>query len=136
MRSSIFWVVVQHSMMVCYQHCKTRHSSRLQGLVFHCLTLEGGTSVLSRNNSNKPPTSAGKNLRRPKNSGAQWWESEMLQVIDLIIYVKSLLSIRMIVPRILLVPRPLFLCLHIQLKAVGYIRGRTIKLNNRCGISQ
>ena len=41
--------------------------------------------------------------QRPQ--GSQWWESEMLQVIDLI-YVKSLLSIRMIVP-------VYYMCLHL-----------------------
>jgi len=129
-RSSIFWMVVQHSVMVCYWNCKTRHWSRLQGLVFHCLTLEGGTSVLFWNNCDKPPASAGENHRRAKTSGAQWWESETLQGIDLIIYVKSLLSIRMIVPIYYLCHHLFFLCLHMELKAVGYVCGWTIKFAN------
>jgi len=124
-RSSILWAVVQRSMMVRYWRCRTRHWSRLQGLVFHCLTLEGGTSVSSQNIGNKLPTTAGEHHRRAKVLGALWWKSEMLQVIDLIFYVKSLLSVRMIVP-------VYFLCHHLFFYASTHaIKSRGIHKGNR-----
>jgi hypothetical protein len=95
--SLIFWVVVLRSMMVCYWRCRTRHWPCLQGMVFSCMTLEGGTSVLSQNFSYRLPTNASELQGRAKTSGALWWKSEKLQVIGLISYVKSVLSIRMVV---------------------------------------
>jgi len=52
----------------------------------------------------------------------------MLQVINMIICVKSLLSVRMIVPVYFLCHHLFFLCLHAQLKAVGYIKEASIEV--------
>jgi hypothetical protein len=52
----------------------------------------------------------------------------MLQVIDLVIYVKFLLSIRMIVPIYFLCEHLFFLCLRTQLKAVRYIKEASIEV--------
>lgn len=72
---------------------------------------ESGKSV-SQNISNKLMTNASEHHRRAKTSGVPSWKSEILQVIDFIIYVKSMLSIRMIVPIYFLCHHLFFLCLH------------------------
>lgn len=84
--------------------------------------------MLSQNIGNKLPTSASECHRRAKTSGAPQWESEMVQVIDLIIYEKSMLSIRMVVHVYFLCHHLFFLCLHMQLKAVGYIKEADIEV--------
>jgi hypothetical protein len=89
--------------------------------------------MLSRNIDNKLPTSAGEHHVRAKTSDTLRWKSEVLHVIDLIMYMKSMLSIMMIVPIHFLCHHLFFPCLHMQLKALGYVKEAIIEVGKtRC----
>lgn len=77
------------------------------------MTVEGGTIMLSWNVGNKLPTIAGEHHRREKILAALWWKPKMLQIIDFIIYVKSMVFVMMIVLVYFLCSQLFFLYLHV-----------------------
>lgn len=122
MRSSIFWVVVQHSMMVRYWRCRTRHWSCLQRLSFTAWPLKVGqvccpkTSVT---NYQPMPINITEEQRPRVHCGASYWFYYLCEILAVC---------QDDCTHILLMPPPLFLCLHTQLKAMGYIKEANIEV--------